>query len=53
MIVETKFHILKLKNALDIVEIKQILFATEFKKAFKFINPLKVILRQVSLSIFL
>ena len=50
MIVEiTLLNILKLKNGVDIVEIKQILFATNFKKAFILKNSLKVNIHQVYL----
>ena len=42
-------NILKLKTDVDIAEIKQILFATNIKKAFILKNSLKVIIRQVSL----
>ena len=42
-------NIIKLKNNLNIAEIKQILFATHFKKVFILNNCLKVIIRQVFL----
>ena len=50
MIVEaTLLNIIKLKNDVNITEIKQILFTTNFKKAFILKRSLKVMIRQVYL----
>ena len=49
MIVETTLlNMLKLKNEVNIAEIKQILFAINMKKIFIVKNSLKVIIHQVS-----
>ena len=50
MIETTLLNYLKLKNDVDITEIKQILFATNMRKAFILKNSLKVIIRQLALQ---